>query len=198
MPTKREQTTAFIIEKVAPIFNRHGYSGTSMSALTDATGMTKGAIYGNFKNKEELAFQAFRYNVNRVVDRIKEELSQIESPVQQLYGLTNFYRKYRAYTIEFGGCPIVNIGVDANHNNPELLKRVQEVVAKLQFCITKMITKGIEAGEIKKSINPEKYGRFFFTMIEGAVFMTVTMNDDSYLHETMGRIDRIIETELVQ
>lgn len=196
MPTKAEQTAEYIIHKVAPIFNKHGYSGTSMSDLTNATGLTKGAIYGNFKNKEELAFIAFKYNVDRVVNAISEELEEINSPIQRLYGLTNFYRRYRTYTIEYGGCPIVNIGVDANHDNEELLARVQEVISKLQYLITKMIVKAIEAGEIKKSINPEKYGRYFFTLIEGAVFMTATMNDDSYLQEMMNRIDETIEREL--
>ena len=196
MASKAEQTAEYIVQKVAPIFNKHGYSGTSMSALTQATGLTKGAIYGNFKNKEDLAFIAFKYNVDRVLDAIKAELQEIESPIQKLFGLTNFYRRYKSYTIEYGGCPIVNIGVDANHDNDLLLARVQEVISKLQYLITKMIIKAIEAGEIKKSINPEKYGRYFFTLIEGAVFMTATMNDDSYLQEMMNRIDETIEKEL--
>ena len=62
MTTKAERTTAFIIETVAPIFNKHGYIGTSMSDLTEATGLTKGALYGNFENKEALALAAFEYN----------------------------------------------------------------------------------------------------------------------------------------
>ena len=49
MSTKAERTTAFIIETVAPIFSRQGYVGTSMSDLTEATGLTKGALYGNFE-----------------------------------------------------------------------------------------------------------------------------------------------------
>lgn len=196
MPTKAEQTTKFIIETVAPIFNKQGYYGTSMTDITSATGMTKGAIYGNFKNKEDLMFSAFKHNVDRVVNQIRKELAGIESPIQQLYGLTNFYRRYRQYTIEYGGCPIVNIGVDANHENPKLLGRVQEVISRLEGRITKLIQLGIDAGEIKKTVNPEKFGRMFFTMIEGAVFMTTTMNHDTYLLETMGRIDEIIEKEL--
>lgn len=196
MSSKAQQTSDFIIQKVAPIFNKHGYYGTSMSDLVEATGLTKGAIYGNFKNKEELAFIAFRYNVERVVNKIREELSGIQSPIQQLYGLTNFYRTYKAYTIEFGGCPILNIGVDAKDQHPELLERVQEVISRLQGYITRMIQNGIDAGEIKKEINPKTYARKFFTLIEGAVFMSATMNDDSYIQEMMAHIDGIIEREL--
>lgn len=196
MASKAELTSEHIIRTVAPIFNKHGYSGTSMSDLTQATGLTKGAIYGNFKNKEELAFVAFKYNVDRVVNQISQELATIESPLNQLYGLTNFYRRYRAYTIEFGGCPIVNIGVDANHDNSVLLGRVQEVISKLQYLITKMIVKGQEAGEIKESADAKKYGRLIYTIIEGAVFMTVTMNNDTYLNEMMNHIDSVIKADL--
>ena len=196
MAKKSEQTTEFIIRKVAPIFNKHGYSGTSMSDLTTATGLTKGAIYGNFKNKEELAFAAFQSNVSYVVYKIKTDLKDISSPIQQLYGLTNFYRQYRSHTIEYGGCPIINIGVDANHDNPELLEKVQEVISKLQYYITKMIKNGIKEGEIRKSVNPEKYGRLFYTIIEGAVFMTSTMNDETYLQQMMSHLDDIIKNEL--
>ncbi len=198
MRSKSEQTSEFIIETVAPIFNKQGYNGTSMSDLTKATGLTKGAIYGNFTNKEELSFLAFKYNVDRVVSKIKEELTPMEGQLQKLYGLTNFYRKYKSYTIEFGGCPILNIGVDANNQNPDLLKKVQDVVYKLQSYITKMIEKGIENGEIRNDVNPVLYSKKIFTLIEGAVFMSSTMNDDSYIQEIMACIDGMIKDELAK
>ena len=51
MLTKSELTSKFIIETVAPIFNKKGYAATSMSDITNATNLTKGAIYGNFENR---------------------------------------------------------------------------------------------------------------------------------------------------
>lgn len=197
MSSKAEQTTKFIVQTVAPIFNRKGYFGTSMADLTKATGLTKGAIYGNFKNKEELATIAFQYNVDRVVNHIKSKLAPIDSSLQKLYGLIAFYRGYQQYVEKYGGCPLVNIGVDANHLNPELLSRVQVVITKLQFYIIKMIEVAKEQGEIKPTVNATEYGRFFFTLIEGAVFMTSTMKTSDYMEETMDRIILIIDRELV-
>ena len=60
--SKTLETKDLIIEKAAPIFNKHGYAGTSMSQLAQAIQMTKGAIYGNFKDKDEIALAAFDYN----------------------------------------------------------------------------------------------------------------------------------------
>ncbi len=196
MLTKAERTTAFIVERVAPIFNKHGYSGTSLSDLTSATGLTKGAIYGNFKNKEELAISAFEYNVQRVVDKIKVHLAPATSPLDQLYLLTDFYRNYREITQKSGGCPVINIGVDANHDNMKLLQRVREIIDRLKGGVVKMIRAGMETGEIKPGIDAEKYGRYFFSVIEGSVFLMTTTNDDRFLTEAMDRLDMIITNEL--
>jgi TetR/AcrR family transcriptional repressor of nem operon len=196
MVTKAEKTSEFIIQQVAPIFNKHGYSGTSMSDLTNATNLTKGAIYGNFKNKEELAFRAFAFNVQRVVDLIKEHIGETRSPIEQLHKLVSFYREYRQITTKSGGCPVINIGVDANHDNDVLLGRVREVIARLQNGIVKMIRAGIEAGEIHADADAEKYGRYFFTVIEGAVFLMTTTDDDRFMAEAMDRLDEVIDKEL--
>ena len=60
---KSPSTRRFIIEQVAHLFNKQGYRGTSLSDLTAATQLTKGSIYGNFENKEEVAIAAFDYNL---------------------------------------------------------------------------------------------------------------------------------------
>ncbi len=198
MKGKAEQTTQYIIEKVAPIFNRNGYNGTSMSDITRATGLTKGAVYGNFKNKEDLAFAAFKYNVDLIVNKIKSTLVQIESPKEQLRELVNFYRDYLSNMEDIGGCPILNIGVDANHQNSELLHRVQEVIEKLQYYIRRMIESGQEMGEIKEDVDAAFYSRRIYTFIQGAVFMTVTMKNDNYINEVMDHMDELITNELVK
>lgn len=197
MNGKAEKTTRFIISTVAPIFNKKGYNGTSMSDITAATGLTKGAIYGNFQNKEDLAFAAFEYNIDLVVEKIKSELAPIESPLVQLRKLISFYRRYRHYTIDIGGCPIINIGVDANHQNSQLLGRVQDVIQKLQYYIEKMIRNAQEAGEIRVEIDANAESRNFFALIEGSIFMTVTMNDDSYIQQMMNHLDKQVDQMMV-
>ena len=56
---RSEKTRQLIIEKTASIFNKKGYTGTYLSDLTNATGLTKGSIYGNFKDKKRGSFRSF-------------------------------------------------------------------------------------------------------------------------------------------
>lgn len=59
--SKGERTRQRIVAAAAPIFNRHGYEGSSLTDLMAATGLGKGGIYRHFSSKEELAAEAFDY-----------------------------------------------------------------------------------------------------------------------------------------
>src|ERR1700677_2491590 len=59
--TKGELTRRKIVAAAAPIFNQHGYEGSSLTALMAATGLKKGGIYRHFSSKEELAAEVFDY-----------------------------------------------------------------------------------------------------------------------------------------
>ncbi len=196
MLTKAELTTQYILETVAPIFNKNGYAATSMSDITNATNLTKGAIYGNFKNKEELAIASFKFTVKNMMKRIAKHLELSNSPIQKLLLISDFYRNYYDYSKQLGGCPVLNIGVDANNQNTKLLAKVREVIERIQDQVATIIEDGIEIGEISSEINAMQYAKRIDSMIQGAVFMTYTMDDEFYLKDTMDQIDQMIHSEL--
>lgn len=196
MTTKAEITSQYILETVAPIFNKNGYAATSMSDITNATGLTKGAIYGNFKNKEELAIASFKFTVKNMMKRIETHISLGKSPLEKLFLVTDFYRNYYDYSKQLGGCPILNIGVDSNNQNSLLLQKVRQVIERIQDQVATLVEDGIEAGEISTNTNALFFAKRLDTMIQGAIFMTYTMDDDFYIKDTMNQIDKIINTEL--
>lgn len=196
MASKAERTTQFILETVAPVFNKHGYTATSMSDITAATGLTKGAVYGNFDNKEELAIQAFEFNVKKVVDQIRDQAKLFKSPCEKLKAITEFYRNYKNYVANLGGCPILNIGVDANNNNPRLLNRVTLIIKELQGQIAYLIKKGQEAGQFHTNINADQYAARIFSQIQGSIFLSITMRKESYMLDMMDCVDDMIDREM--
>ena len=196
MSTKAELTSQFILETVAPIFNKKGYTATSLSDLTTATGLTKGAIYGNFANKEELSLKAFNYNVRFVINKIKVIFDEIDCPLEKLKAVTEFYRTYNKQTLLLGGCPVLNVGIDANNTHPELFKRVKDIAKKLTDSLTLIIKEGQAKGVIKQNVNAELYGGRIFSFIEGSIFTSVLLKNDKYLIDMMNHIDDMIITEL--
>lgn len=192
MGTKSDETKAFILEKVAPIFNSRGYVGTSLSDLTAATGLTKGAIYCNFKNKEDLAIKAFKHNVKLVLFPIAFEITKHENSVDKLYAVTNFYRSYYPTAKDRGGCPILNVGVDTSSVNTMLFKTVKEVTKRTIQNIEDIIQYGISKKEIKSDINVHEVASNIYCMIEGAVFLSFMNKEPKYLNNACNHIDQHI------
>ncbi len=196
MTTKAERTTAYIIETVAPIFNKLGYVGTSMSDLTEATGLTKGALYGNFENKEALALSAFEYNSKNLLAKIDEVLAIEGSSLDKVYALTDFYRNYDAFTADLGGCPILNTGVDSQHNNRLLAAASREAIKEIEGKIALVLENGINSNELKLPVTPLQFAKQLFTMVQGAVAMSTITRDKKYLVNTVAYLEVLIKKEL--
>ena len=196
MTTKAEKTTKYIIETVAPIFNKLGYVGTSMSDLTEATGLTKGALYGNFENKEALALSAFEYNSKRLLAAIDEQLNVEGTSLEKLFVLTRFYRNYDIYTMEMGGCPVLKIGVDAKHNNTLLAAAVSETIKTIEGKIALVLENGVNNNELRLPVTPLQFAKQLYTMLQGAVAMTTLTNDRKYLMNTVAYLEVLINREI--
>jgi AcrR family transcriptional regulator len=51
---KRERTRATLLEAARQLIREQGHEAATLEAIAERAGMTTGAIYGNFKNREEL------------------------------------------------------------------------------------------------------------------------------------------------
>ncbi|MCK5443960.1 MAG: TetR/AcrR family transcriptional regulator [Maribacter sp.] len=196
MTTKAERTTAFIIKTVAPVFNKYGYMGTSMSDLTEATGLTKGALYGNFENKEALALAAYEFSINRLFEAIDERLNVEGSSLEKLFSLTKFYRNYDVFTRDMGGCPVLNVGVDARHNNAQLSAAARETIKIIEGKIALVLEEGVKNNELRLPVTPLQFAKQLYTMLQGAIAMSTMSGDRKYLMNTVAYLEVLVQKEI--
>lgn len=196
MSTKAERTTKYIIETVAPIFNKHGYVGTSMSHLTEATGLTKGAIYGNFENKEALALAAFEYNRTILLKKFDDLLNIEGTALDKINSLISFYKQYDIFTMEMGGCPILNIGVDSQNNNALLAAANKETIKEVEGKIALVLENGVNGNEIKIPVPPMQFAKQLYTILQGAVAMGTMTRDRKYLINTSAYLEHLVDREI--
>src|SRR6202012_5198616 len=97
---KAERTRQFIIEKAAPLFNTKGYAGTSLSDMTEATGLTKGSIYGNFSDKDEVALACFEHNHRMVRETIRKEMERYTAFRDKLMVYIEVYSNPHKYPLQ--------------------------------------------------------------------------------------------------
>lgn len=194
--SKAENTKAYIVEKTAAIFNKKGYAGTSLTDLTEATGLTKGALYGNFKNKDEIALAVFEHNVEIVKEIIFARNVSYTDPLDQLLAIPALIKQHFSRLAAHGGCPILNTSVEADDNQPVLKKKVVQAIKSWRNNIESIIEKGIHEGSIKKEADPSKYALLFLTLMEGSMMLTKITGDLAFLHKNMDYMKKVILAEL--
>jgi AcrR family transcriptional regulator len=179
---RSESTRQFIIETTAGIFNTKGYAGTSMSDLTEATGLTKGSIYGNFENKEEVALAVFDYNAARRNNIIKERLSREETNKDKLMAFALLFSSAENKVFPEGGCPLLNAGTEADDTHEPLRQRVAEEAMASKKELAAIIRKGIAAGEFREDTAVSKTALSLVALMEGGIFMARTARNPALLN----------------
>lgn len=190
--SKAEKTREFIIEKTAPVFNTKGYAGTSVSDLTKVTGLTKGSIYGNFENKDEVALAVFDYNLNRVTEYIKAKILATDNSIERLLVYPNVYRNYLKTRFLQTGCPILNTSAEADDTHPQLREKAANALRFWKKALENQIKRGIARNEIKSKTNPTEVAVIIISVIEGAFMQAKVTGKITELKIAMDYLGKII------
>lgn len=189
---KAEDTRQSIIEQAAVIFNKNGYQRTSMSMLTNAMGLTKGAIYGHFSDKDALAVEAFRFSIGQVSQRVGDRLSSHAGVLDKLHAFARTFVDFFEDTVREGGCPILNTAVDADDAHPQLHGEVRRVLTAWEGRLVAMVDAGKENGEIRPDADSELFATTFIALVEGGILLAKTVGDRKYMERSVEGIDLFI------
>lgn len=195
--SKAEKTRQFIIEKTAFLFNTKGYTATSLSDITEATGLTKGSIYGNFENKDQVALEVYKYNAQLLKQSMSRSFSEeFPTTIDKLHAFVAFYRKNWQLFFLNGGCPLMNAATEADDTSPLLKRQVtisfQEWISK----ISQVIVQGQKNRELSANADAEEYASLFIMLIEGGILLSKTTGEEKFLNQALDRVLNIISKEL--
>lgn len=190
--SKADRTKQFIIEKTAPIFNAKGYAGTSLNDLMEATGLTKGAIYGNFENKDEVALAVFDYNFGRVTSYIRERINAVDSSVDKLLVYPDVYANFLKIPFLKAGCPLLNTSTEADDTHPALRQKAAAALSFWRKSLEHLIKRGVDRNEIKADANPTEMAVLIMSIIEGAVMQAKVSGRSTELRIAMTFLEKQI------
>jgi TetR/AcrR family transcriptional repressor of nem operon len=177
MPTRTtkssqgEATRRRIVEQSAAVFNRHGFSGTSMSELMAATGLEKGGLYRHFESKQELAGAAFDYAWETVSEPRWRGLENCGTALEKLLLLVKNFVEQPPRTLP-GGCPLLNTAVDSDDGNPVLRGKARAALDQWRSGIVDIVRQGQQDRELRGDIDPVSVATIVIASLEGGVMMS--------------------------
>lgn len=195
--SKAKRTKWYIIEKTADIFNKKGYTGTSLSDLTSATSLTKGSIYGNFTNKEEVARAAFNHNYQNLIKRFAPGMKEQKTAKQKLLKFLDTYEVIYADLMDIGGCPILNNAVDTDDTNKKLSELSEKAFSDWHKNLGELIEMGKQQGEFAESISSKYYADLMIVGIEGGLLLSKATGQKHYFNSSMNHMRHLVENNFL-
>lgn len=71
---EKEKLRIRILEKALTYLKRHGRSGSGTDPLMDHVGLTRGALYSHFIDKDDLFVQAISHDLTRLENSVRERI----------------------------------------------------------------------------------------------------------------------------
>ncbi|MCC6616812.1 MAG: TetR/AcrR family transcriptional regulator [Anaerolineae bacterium] len=196
MPTKGEQTRDKIIRSAAAVFNRSGFSGTSMSDLMRETGLEKGGLYNHFPSKEALALEAFEFARGRIARHLEPEFKRVRNAADRLIVFAEVFLDLIDDTEVPGGCAVFNTAVEADDGNPALRAVAQEAMDEFVATVRRILDKGIARGEIRPEVDSAYEATIFIALMEGALVMSRLYGDPVHVERAVEHVRTRVEGEL--
>lgn len=164
---KGELTRKKIIETAAPVFNRLGFSRTSMSELMAATGLEKGGLYRHFDSKEDLALESFNFAADLMEHAKFDPPLNTRRPFQKL---EEFIRTFANASSPIpGGCPVFNAAVEHDDGNARLRSRARETYQRWTSLLASWVLEAQEAGELRAQLVARNVAAYILCTLEGAL-----------------------------
>jgi len=190
------KTKQEIIEKAAPVFNVHGYAGTSMKMLVEATGFQMGGIYRHYSSKMELAREVFRYNFDTL---IRPNL-EVEPGLSSANKLRKILANYRAMVVQpkiEGGCPVLNTATEVDDTDPVFREMAASYVKEVLTTLEKILTEGIKDGSLRPDLDSRKEALYLYASFEGAILLGKLLRSGSAVFAVFDQIERYLEGHIV-
>ena len=77
---RRNQTRQYLLQAAAQVFTERGFHAASLDEVAAAAGFTKGAVYSNFKNKDDLVLALIEDSYSREMEALRQTLEASDIP----------------------------------------------------------------------------------------------------------------------
>lgn len=188
-----EITKEKILKQSGNLFNTQGYKATSISDITKATGLTKGAIYRHFENKAVLEMETLSHLSAQMFSYLRVKIKEQQTAPEKLRAIFHFFETYVSKPPVKGGCPLLNVAIEVDDAHPALRKRAVLMLDLFKEAIITILDNGVKYNQLKPDIDKEYYSTVIIAGLEGAIMMSKLRGNDDDIARVARHLTQVIK-----
>jgi len=188
-----KKTRQHILNEAAKLFNVQGYKATSLSDITQATELTKGAIYRHFGSKEGLERESLIFMCDEMMETVGGLVRAEKTAQDKLLVILGYYSAYAVNPPFHGGCPLTNASIEMDDSDSGLKDVVNEVTRKLHAAVQHIVKNGIDHNQIKSTTDASAFASLLVASVEGAIGMMKVTGLKKHLRDVIRFLEQHVE-----
>ncbi len=191
---KGARTRARIIREAAALFNVRGFAGTSVSDVSEATGLEKGGVYNHFATKDALALAAFDYAVSLLSERLRAAVGAEPDGMAALRAMFDVYRTLSEQPFIKGGCPILNTAVEADDTHPALRARARAAMTAWLDLVAGALEDARAHGLLGRSVDIASAAATIVATLEGGILLAKLFRDAARMRAVIDQLSLYLDS----
>ena len=188
-----ERTRALLLQAAFEEMYRSGYRSADLDAILSAAGVTKGALYYHFDNKEALGYAVVDEVMTR--DLHAKWVQPLENAADPLGALVRIVQSesLKQEDVE-RGCPLLNLSQEMSGIDEGFRKRTAKLFKDWHDAVAEALRRGQKRKMVRNDINASETATFLIATYEGYVVLGKNSQDPRMMQSGQKRVSGHLES----
>lgn len=187
-----KNTRTKIIEKAETLLRFQGYQATSLNDVVNKAGVSKGAFFHYYPNKQAISKDVVgKYVSEQLVATLEAAFASAGSPKEALFvWVEGYFEVYKKHDFK-GGCLLGNMALELSDQNDAAREMIKGHFLELENILCSAL-KPLE-NDGKLLIEARQFARLFLASIQGITMMTKVHKDSNRAGREFMALAQLIE-----
>ena len=184
-----DQRRAVTVEAVIALAGEQNPSAITTAAIAKRMGLTQGALFRHFPNKEALLQAVMEWVADQLLTRMEQAVVDKSSPLAALEGM---FMAHVDFVTEYPGIPRMLFG-ELQHAEMTAAKNVvSALIHRYVARLVQLIEQGQRCGELDPGLDAEVAATLFIGTIQGLVMQSLLAGDITRIRRDAPKVFAIV------
>lgn len=169
-----EERRAVTVEAVVELAAEQNPCDITTSAIAKRMGLTQGALFRHFDNKDALLQAVMKWVAEQLLARVDKALQAVPSPLAALEAM---FMAHVAFVVEHPGVPRILFGELQRAEDTAAKRVVRTLINRYGERLHRLIEAGKACEELDINLETEAAANLFIGMIQGLVMQSLLAGD---------------------
>jgi TetR/AcrR family transcriptional repressor of nem operon len=188
-----ERTRALLLQAAFQEMYRSGFRSADLDAILATAGVTKGALYYHFDDKDALGYAVVdEVMTSDLHQKWVQPLRNVKDPIDALVRIVQS-ESLRREDVQ-RGCPLLNLSQEMSGIDEGFRRRTAKLFKDWHDAVAQALREGQKRGIVRNDINANETATFLIATYEGYVVLAKNSQDARMMQSGQRRVSGHLES----